>query len=129
MAARIAVLALCLALGAGVIVGCGGGGEPEKPTVVTSADLNKDGHFWKLLTPDLKDDMVRAGKDKLGEERPDGAVEIAAVDADELITEIDKQYANASKLKVSIYQVYSLANDLIAQARLNELLPQLQNDE
>ena len=110
------------------IVGCGDD-EPsaaERPASVVAADLDKNGGFWLTLTPDLKDELVDHGKDRLGEERPDGASYIRAVDGDELVAEMDKQYSNQAKRESTIYEIYRGANDKLAQDTLDELLPQLE---
>jgi hypothetical protein len=106
-----------------VLAGCGGGSS--KPTSVSQADLQKDGPFWKSLTPDLRDELVDMGKNKLGQERPDGATQITAVDNTKLIAEMDKQYANSSKQSQTIYDTYVGANDKIAHDTFNQLAPQL----
>jgi hypothetical protein len=109
-----------------LVAACGGDDAPAKPTSVTAADLDKDGTFWRSLTPDLQDELVEAGKTKLGEARPDGATVIASYDTDELVSEIDKQYTNTSKRSASIYDTYVTANDTIARENLNEVMPQLE---
>lgn len=121
---------LCLARTAAAI-GCGGDDESsaaDKPTSVVAADLDKSGEFWLTLTPDLKDELVDYGKDRLGEERPDGASSIRAVDGDELVSEMDKRYSNEAKRESTIYETYRGANDEIAQDTLDELLPQLEDE-
>lgn len=129
---RLAVLTIVMCLTAGSLSSCGGddgGDAPEKPTTVTAADLDKDGHFWVQLTPDLKDELVDAGKTKLGEQRPDGASNIRAIDSDELVTEIDKQYSNESKREATIYETYVGANDKIARETFEGLVPQLEGED
>jgi hypothetical protein len=119
--------ALCLVLisAVGVTLGCGDD-EPEKPTSVSEADLQKDGEFWRSLTPDLKDQLVEAGQQRLGQERPDGATEIDAIETSELVTEIDKQYSNEGKRSQTIYETYVMANDTIAREQFEELAPELE---
>lgn len=106
------------------IAGCGGSGQ-DTPTSVSADDLGKTGEFWLKLTPDLKDELVNHGKEKLGEVRPDGATAILAVNTEELVNEIDKQYANKSKSADTVYDTYIGANDALAQADLNGALDQL----
>ena len=126
------MVVLCFAFGALLLAGCGGEDKaaapaaPEKPTVVTEADLNKKGDFWVRLTPDLKDELIDAGKQKLGGDRPDGASNITAIDGDKLVEEMDKQYSNVSKRTSTIYSTYVVANDAIALDTFNELVPQLE---
>lgn len=130
-ALRLSLVVLsCLAF-----AGCGGDSDnnaaavAQTPTAVTAEDLQKTGEFWIELTPDLKDELVNAGKDQLGIERPDGATEIKAVDDDALIEEINKQYTNAAKRPASIYRTYVAANDALAMERFNQLAPALENGE
>lgn len=111
-----------------LLAGCGGEGGGEKPTSVAPADLEKTGELWNDLTPDLKEELVESGKDKLGEERPDGASLIGAVDNDKLVSEIDQEYANEAKRSETIYETYKGANDEIAGETLDELLPKLEEE-
>lgn len=116
-------VAIAVAAGA---AGCGGNDEPEKPTAVAAEDLQKDGEFWRSLTPDLKDKLVELGQQRLGEQRPDGASEIDALDTAELVTEIDKQYSNESKRTQTIFETYTAANDTIARRQFEQLTPELE---
>lgn len=122
-ATRWIALLLVAALGLGVTA-CGSDEPKSKPapTTVSSNDLDKAGEFWLSLTPDLKDELVDIGKQRLGEERPDGATGIQALDTDKLVAEIDKQYANQSKRSQAIYAVYALANNTLAKANLDDAL-------
>jgi len=123
---------LCLLVVCAATQGCGGEeSEPaavKKPTSVVAADLDKNGDYWNTLTPDLKDELVTQGQSRLGDERPDGADDIRAIDTDELVAEIDKQYSNEAKRRASIYETYTGANDQLARERLEELIPQLQDE-
>jgi hypothetical protein len=117
------VLALVALLGVVALGGCGGGSDgAETPTAVTADDLEKDGAFWLSLTPDLKDDLVEAGKERLAEERPDGAAQIRRYATADLVAEIEKQYANESKRSQDIFGVYRQANDTLAMGGLNDAL-------
>jgi hypothetical protein len=115
-----------LVLGATVPLGCGGDDSEDKPTEVGEADLQKDGEFWNSLTPDLKDQLVEAGQDRLGKERPDGASEIDAIDTAQVVQEIDKQYTNEGKRGQKIYDTYVSANDTIARQQFEEVAPELE---
>lgn len=125
MLARVVVCCL-LALGATPLVACGSDDSDEKPTAVNEADLNKDGEFWNSLTPDLKDQLVEAGQDRLGKERPDGASEIDAIATAQVVQELDKQYTNEAKRSQTIYDTYVSANDTIAREQFEELAPELE---
>ena len=116
------LMCLVLLLGALVAAGCGGDDAPEPPTAVAAADLDENGEFWITLTPDLKDELIDMGKQRLGEERPDGASGIQAMDTRGLVAEVDKQYANKSKRTDSIYETYTGANDKFAKANLDDAL-------
>jgi len=123
------VALIVLALGTFGLTACGSseGEAPASttqaaPTAITSADLDKDGSFWLTLTPDLKDELIGIGKGRLGEQRPDGATGIQAVDTSKLVSEVDKQYANQAKRASSIYETYTKANDTFAKAGLDDAL-------
>jgi hypothetical protein len=123
-AKRMSIL-LCAVLLAGTMTACGSADEPQAPTAVTKADLDKSGEFWLSLTPDLKDELIIMGKARLGEQRPDGAAQIAAVPADKLIAEIEKTYTNESKRDETVFFTYAEANDALARAQLNDALGQM----
>ena len=109
------------------LAACGGSEtkEPAKPTSVTETDLEKDGTFWRTLTPDLKDELVEFGKSRLGEQRPDGATGIKAMPTDKLVAEVEKNYANASKRRSTIISIYTGANDKLAGANFDDAINQL----
>jgi len=105
-------------------IGCGDG---DAPTNVSAADLeSQSGEFWISLTPDLKEKLVEAGKDRLGSERPDGSSQIHALSNDDLIAEIDQEYENESKRDSTIYDTYVGANDELFREQFEGLVPQLQ---
>lgn len=104
--------------------GCGG---ESSPTSVSSEDLTQSGSFWSSLSPDLKDELIDFGKDKLSEERPEGASSIQAVRSSELVDEIDGQYENDSKSDAEIYDTYVEANDQALQEDFSELIPGLES--
>jgi hypothetical protein len=112
-----------------VLAGCGDGGgtasEPPRPTSVSVADLQRDGTFWRELTPDLKDDLVDAAKERFANSHPDGATKIRAVDRAALVAEIDKQYTNVGNRTLDIDAVYQRANGKIALDSFNETMSQL----
>jgi hypothetical protein len=120
---RLAAGALAVGL---MLAACGGASTPAKPTSVSAADLTKTGEFWNALTVDLKDELVSAGKDRLGEERSDGATQIRAVDTSALEREMDKQFTNTAKRSQTIYSIYRGANDDLAKERLDSLMGQLE---
>jgi hypothetical protein len=104
--------------------GCGGedqGAErPAPPSSVTTADLQRDGNFWNSLTPDLKDDLVDFGKDRLAEERGSS---VRQYDNDELVAEIDREYTNQAKVSADIYGTYVGANNALASETLTTRSP------
>lgn len=116
---------LCLALLSGTMAACGGADEPKAPTAVAQADLDKTGDFWLSLTPDLKDELIVMGKARLGQQRPDGAAQIAAVPADRLIAEMEKTFSNESKRDETVFFTYAEANDTLARAQLDDALGQM----
>ena len=126
--ATLTAAALCLLIlvAVGATFGCGGDDDSSKPTEVSESDLQKDGDFWRSLTPDLKDQLVEFGQQRLGQERPDGATEIDAIETSPLVTEVDKQYSNEGKRSQTIYETYVMANDTIARQQFEELAPDLE---
>jgi hypothetical protein len=106
--------------------GCGGedqGAErPAPPSSVTTADLQRDGNFWNSLTPDLKDDLVDFGKDRLAEERGSS---VRQYDNDELVAEIDREYTNQAKVSADIYGTYVGANNALASETLDDAVTEL----
>jgi hypothetical protein len=110
------------ALGGLATPGCGGD-DNETPPAVTDSDLQRDGEFWTSLTPDLKDELVEIGKDRLARER--GNVVLGA-DTGELVAEIDKEYANQSKRSTSIFDTYVVANNKLAGEELDRALDQME---
>jgi hypothetical protein len=115
----------------GVLAACGGDGDGggdeagKAPTTVRAEDLERDGAFWRSLTPDLKDSLIGLGKDQLAEERPDGASGIRAYKTAELVAEVEKQYTNVAKQDRSIYETYRLANDQLARQALDGILNEM----
>jgi len=122
-------LAVAAVLAIFVLAACGSSSSdkrtataPPTPTAVAADDLQKDGQFWVSLTEDLKDELVGLGKEQLGEDRPDGATGIQAVDTAKLVAEIDKQYSNTAKRATTIYSTYTGANDTLAKGDLDNAL-------
>lgn len=126
---RAATLVLACLLCLSSLAACGSDESeaPAKPTSVTSADLSKDGTFWKTLTPDLKDQLVAMGKDRLAEERPGVAARLRAVPTDKLLTEIEKRYSNQSAQQLKVYKTYVAANDTLALAGFNDAMGQMES--
>lgn len=121
-ALRRAVAALLIGvLSVGALAACGGSAGAEAPAAVSSADLGKDGEFWRGLTPDLKDELVELAKDRLADDRPSGGTHIKAFPTGGLVDEVEKQYANESKRDRAIFTVYTQANDRVAAARVSEI--------
>lgn len=125
---RRAVIALLVGVfSLGALTACGGDAgatkaAAETPTTVSADDLDREGEFWRSLTPDLKDVLVDLGKDRLAEERPDGAAQIQALSTGELVAEIDKQYTNQGKRDQSIYVTYTGANNRIAMGTFRDAM-------
>jgi hypothetical protein len=121
---KLTFLAVVTSIVVASISGCGGSGPP---TDVSAADLEgQSGEFWISLTPDLKEELVEAGKNRLGSERPDGSSQIHAAPNDDLIAEIDQEYENESKRDSTIYDIYVGANDELARETFEGLIRELQ---
>jgi hypothetical protein len=107
-----------------LLAGCGASSAP-RPTRVTPADLGRAGDFWRDLTPDLKDDLIDAAKDRFASSHPDGATQIQAADGTALVAEIDKQYTNEANRPLAIYTIYQRANGKLAYAAFRRTMGQL----
>lgn len=123
-AVLVALGVVVLLAGAGVVLAVTqqDASEDAPPARVTAADLAKDGRFWNSLTPDLKDDLVAFGKDRLAEER---GPSVKTMDNGELIAEIDREYTNRAKQAQDIYGTYVRANNSLAEANLDDAVGEL----
>jgi hypothetical protein len=110
---------------AALLVGACGGGDPEPPTSVTTADLESGGEFWNSLTPDLKDELIDMAKEEAAAAHPPGAFGIRATNTETLVREVDKEYANEAKQDVSIYDTYNGASAGLARERFDDAMNQI----
>lgn len=119
-----------LIVGLLLLVGCGDEettATPTQtvPTSVSANDLERDGEFWRSLTPDLKEDLVNLAKDRRAEQRPEVANSTRASDNDELVAEIDQEYTNASKRGSEVFTVYGGVVSEQARETLDDAVNQL----
>lgn len=127
---RLAVIAAAV-----VASGCGGSDEPEAPKQVTAKDLNKNGEFWRTLTPDLKDELADLCKRDLGEQRaemsgePTVANRIQAMPTAAVVSYVDKQYTNESKLQSKIKINCHGALDAQIKQQFDEAIGQLGTEQ
>jgi hypothetical protein len=123
--------AACALTIAALAAGCGGSDEPAAPTSISEADLQKTGEFWNSLTPDLKDELADACKERVGGQRADSsgdpsvANRIQSIPTAEVVSYVDKQYANQSKLGSEISINCGGAIDENIQQSLDEALGEL----
>jgi hypothetical protein len=118
-----------------VVVGCGGSDEPNAPSQVTAKDLDKNGEFWNSLTPDLKDELAELCKRDLGDQRaemsgePTVANRIQAIPTTEVVSYVDKQYTNDSKIQSKIKINCHGALDVQIQQQFDEAIGQLGTEQ
>ena len=113
-----------LALAGAVLLGCGGS---TKPTKVTAADLNRDGDFWKSLSPDLKDELMDLARRRLDREAPAPSANdygstnragqvLRAIERETFTAEVDKQYTNEAKRRNTIFETWrQVASELVSR--------------
>lgn len=113
----------------GLLTGCGSessgttkSATATVPTTVSPADLERSGEFWMTLSPDLRDDLVEAAKERRAEELPDAAASLRAADRASLVSEIEKHFSNAGNREDAIYSAYLEATQRLAMDSLNQAL-------